>query len=338
MKKILWAIIAVIILGGGIWLVQNTKNNINQTNQESMNQFRFSMVTWVGYGPVWLAQDKGFFKEEGLDVDITLMEDPATRKAAMMSRSIDGMANTVDLLILDREQNVPSVAVSLFDFSNGGDGVIAKNDIKSVQDLKGKTILLQKNFVSESLFNYILIKNNIGLHEVTTIDTEAGAAGAAFAAGKSDVSVTWEPWLSKASETGNGHVLVSSADYPGVIVDILTVHEDYLREHPEAIKQFMRAWFKAVRYWQENPEEANTLMAKHYDMAPDEFADVISGLEWPSYTESVEYFGKPQTGKIYDVAKTFSDIFIQLGEIKKSPKLDQAINATLLNSLYEKRK
>ena len=329
-KIIIGAIVVLVgVVGVVFW---------SQKQQPSENQkFTLSANTWVGFGPFWLAQEKGFFADEGVDVEIVTLEDTAQRKAAMIKGDIDGLGDTVDLLVLARDEKVPSVAVMEVDVSNGADGILVAEGIESIRDLKGKRIAVQRNFVSEAFLDYVLQKNSMSSTDVQKVDTEAGAAGAAFVSGNVDVAVTFEPWLSKAQERkGGGKVLVSSADEPGVIVDILTINENYLTQNPEVVKKVMRAWFKAVNYWKENPQEANVIMARHYDVPPEEFADIISGLIWPSHEENIAYFGTPQDpGRIYEVANTFVDVFLKTGQIKSQPNMTKAINSQLLRELYE---
>lgn len=303
---------------------------------ERVPKFTLSVNSWVGFGPFWLAQEKGFFKDEGVDVNIVTMEDTAQRKIAMIKGDIDGLGDTVDLLVLERDEKVPAVAVMQIDVSNGADGILVTDDIKTIQDLKGKKIAVQRNFVSEAFLDYVLQKNNISPNDVQKIDTEAGAAGAAFVSGNVDVAVTFEPWLSKAKERkGGGKVLISSSDEPGVVVDILTINEDYLKNNPEIVKKIMRAWFKAVDYVKSNPDDAKEIMAKHYNLSVSEFSDIISGLIWPSYQENISYFGQNQNGKIWEVANTFIDVFSKTGQIKSKPDMDNAINSEFLENLYD---
>ncbi len=302
----------------------------------TLEKFTLGINTWVGYGPFWLAQDKGFFEDEGLDVNITVIEDSAQRKAAVLNGSIDGLGDTTDLLVLSRAENIPSIAVMQIDQSNGADGIISTDNINSVADLKGQKVAVQKNFVSESFLYYLLQKNGLTPKDVKIIDMEAGAAGAAFVSGSVDIAVTFEPWMSKAKDRRGGKILISSKEADGVISDILTIREDYLAEHPETVKKFMKGWFKALDYWKNNPEDANSIMAKHYNLSGEEFKTLAEGVVWPSLEENIQYFGKSQgEGKIYEIANTFSDVFIATGQIKTKPNMDSAINQSLLEQMSQ---
>ncbi len=326
-KVIIGVLIIILIVAGIVFLVKNKKIT-------SANTFKISVNSWVGYGPMYLAQDKGFFKDEGLDVQITNMEDTAQRKAAMIKGDVNALGDTVDLLVLSRAENVPSVTVLQVDESNGADGILATNNINSVRDLKGKKIAAQKNFVGESFLMYLLKKNSMSVDDVQIIDTESGAAGAAFVSGKVDAAVTFEPWLSKAKERKDGKVLISSADAPGVIVDTVSVNETYLKNNPENVKKFIKAWFKALDYWKNNSDESNQIMSKYYNVTPAEFKDLITGVKWPTYQENQTYFGtKSNPGKIYDIANTFIQVFQEMGSIKDKPDMTKAIDSSLLVNL-----
>jgi NitT/TauT family transport system substrate-binding protein len=332
-KQLKWTLFAVILAGLFVagWMLLAKKNR-----KSGAPIFVLNVDTWVGYAPFWLAKDKGFFQEEGVDVSIVTMPDVGQRKASMLTGSTDSLAETVDMLVLDREEKVPSVAVMVIDFSKGADGILATDQIKTIQDLRGKKVAVQKNYASEALLNYVLKKNGLKPSDVEKVDMEGGAAGAAFVSGQVDVAVTFEPWLSKAKERRGGRVLLSSADVPGVIVDILSIRKDYLQQNNEIVQKVMRSWFKALDYWKEHPSEANQIMAKHYNSTPDEFAELIKGLAWPRYDENRTYFGtKESPGAIYGVGQTFLEVFLETGQIKSKPDVSQGIDERPLQTLYD---
>ncbi len=327
-----FAAIVLIIPVVGLTLAGCSKKLTGDVTTGAKLSFKINVDTWLGYAPLYLAKEKGFFGNADVSIDVS--PDVAVRKTGIKSGNFQAIAETVDMLVLDRDEGVPTVAVSGMDFSNGADGIVAVDAVKTLQDLKGKTVLVQKNYASEALLNYLLEKNGIAFADVHTVDTEAGAAGAAFVAGKTDVAVTFEPWLSKAKDRGNGHILISSKDAPGVIVDILSIQKDYLTAHPEVVRDVVNGWFKAVEYWRAHTEESNAIMAKYYSDTPAEFADQISGIKWPTYEENVSYFTKGSTPSIYDTANTFVEIYKKTGQTQNDFDLDPAIDGSILQSLH----
>ena len=325
--KVLLSVVAIALLATGVYSLVRPKN---------ATPFRLSMMTWVGYGPFWLAQEKGFFKDEGVDVSISTIEDTAQRKSAVLKGDVDASTDTVDQLVLGRAESVPYTGVMQIDISNGADGILATQDIKSIQDLRGKKIAVQRNFVSEAFLDYVLVKNGLSPNDVQKVDMDGGAAGAAFVSSSVDVAVSYEPWLSKAKDRAGGHILVSSADVPGVIVDVLDVHDPYLKNHSDLVEKVIRAYYKAVDYWKANPSQANAIMAPHYNSTSADFADLISGLKWPTLAENAAYFGTSSTpGSIYNVANTFSSLFLQTGQIQNKPDMTKAIDGSILQKLIK---
>src|SRR4029079_1074453 len=114
---------------------------------------RIGMTTWVGYGPLFLARDKGFFKENGLEVDLQIIEDASLYMAAVAAGKLDRNASTIDEILQNRSPHFcfdeimkyrsPDFcfkAVVALDDSHGGDGVLVQKDVTSLKDLKGKAV------------------------------------------------------------------------------------------------------------------------------------------------------------------------------------------------------
>lgn len=317
-------VVLVVVIGAVLW---------SQKEQTTgLPKFTLSVNTWVGFGPFYLAQEKGFFADEGVDVDIRTIEDVGQKKSAIKEGRVDGLGDTIDSFVLAIDEDVPVTAVAQLDISNGADGILAIEGINSVKDLKGKKIAAQKNFVSEAFLNYLLVANGMSPSDVEVIDTEAGAAGAAFVSGNVDVAVTFEPWLSKAKERSGGKLLISSQQHPDILVDVLLVNDDYLKNNRETVEKVLRAWFRAIEFWKENPKEANAIMAKHYNETPEVFAELLGGVEWPTYENNLQYFASQ---KAVEVANTFSQVFLKTGQIKSVPNMARVITSDILDKLYE---
>jgi NitT/TauT family transport system substrate-binding protein len=328
-KKIIVGIILTIAVVGGV-----SYYHLNQKSKTDLPIFTLSVNTWVGFGPFYLAQEKGFFADERVEVDIRTIEDVAQKKSAIKQGRVDGLGDTIDSFVLAVDEDVPVTAVAQLDISNGADGILTIEGINTIRDLKGKKIAAQKNFVSEAFLNYLLIANGMSPSDVQVIDTEAGAAGAAFVSGNVDVAVTFEPWLSKAQERSGGKLLVSSKQHPDILVDLLLINDDYLKNNRETVEKVLRAWFRAIEFWENNPVEANTIMAKHYNETPEVFAELLDGVEWPTYENNLQYFA---SRKAVDVANTFSQVFLKTGQIKSAPDMARLITSDILDKLYEQK-
>ncbi len=273
--------------------------------------------TWVGYGPLFLARDKRFFDEAGVNIELRTFEDPKSRFFALISGKLDGIATTVDTASLYWTPEHPFRSVLGLDDSKGGDGIVSVDSIKTIKDLRGKRVAFNKGSVSHFFLSVLLRQNGMTEKDIKGIQMQQDDAGAAFVAHKVDAAVTWEPWLSRAKKTPGGHVLVDSSSTPGLIVDILLFRSDIIKNHPQAVKASIAGWYKAVDYWKKNPDESDALMARAVggwlkDVKT--FRETLAGVRFYDEAINKDYF--KSGGTIFVTAQNAIDIWKSFGMIR----------------------
>lgn len=290
------------------------------------------MTTWVGYGLLHLANEKGFFKKNGVDVSLTTVQDKPSTAAAIATGRMDGWATTVDTFIFYNAQKLGIKQVLAVDFSKGGEGIVVASDIKSVSDLKGRTLGADEGSSTYFFLLNVLADNGMRIKDLKLQSMRAGDAGAAFAAGRLDAAATWDPWLSKAKERG-GHIISSSADKPGLIVDTVAFRSDVIAERPRDVTNFVKAYFEAYDYWKASPGEANAIMAKALGIKDDEFQASLAGLEFVSREQNEKYIGSEgASGEIKSVTERGVNFYMQAGLLKEALNADSVVDPRPLAS------
>jgi len=287
---------------------------------------------WVGYGPLYLAREKGFFREEGIELVFVDEQLDSARRDAFKQGILDCEAGTIDLLVSKRAQDTPVVAVLVIDHSLGSDGIVATKDIKTVEDLIGKKVAFARDNVGETFISYLFGKKGLSLDDITIVARKPEDAWLAFLNGQTDAAITWQPWLSKAAQRPGGHILISTIDEPDIIIDTLNVREDLVKNRPALVKKLMRVWFKAVNYYKERPIEASEIIAKYYDITAEQYREQITGLKWVDYEKQIS---ADKTAVLIKTFNTIAEIKLASGRISNKPDADNAINTTLLGELYE---
>jgi NitT/TauT family transport system substrate-binding protein len=275
--------------------------------------------TWVGYGPLYIAQDRGFFKNHGVEVELVVIEEPKDRFPAMLAGKIDMIASTVDTALLYLKKPDGLQYVVALDDSNGGDGIVAKKEIRSVADLKGKSVAFSEGSVSEFYLNVLLAKAGLKAGDLTPVNMAAPEAGAAFVAGKVDAAVTWEPWLSRGKKTDFGHLLVDSSTTPGLITDVVIATKDYVAKHQKETRAVVAAWNEAVAFQRAHPDEANEIMAKGVGgwlKDPKIFAETLTGIKFYGAPDNKVFFGtKAKPGPLTATVQAAIDIWSSHGKL-----------------------
>jgi len=287
---------------------------------------RVAVDVWVGFAPLYLAQDRGYFKARGVEVELKKMKGAQEIRAALAAGKIDGQTTSLDTILMQVDQGIPSVAVLLLDRSQGGDGIVARAGVRTVAGLRGKTVAYQPATPSHFFLAYHLFKAGMKLTDVKGRKMDSGDAGAAFMAGKVDAAVTWEPWLTRASTGADSHLLVSSAVPETVIVDVLAFRPGVLRDRGKEVRAVVAAWNDAVKYWQKNPAAANKIMAAHYGLKTAEFTDMISGLRFLDREQNLKLMGSLDSpGPMLDLVSTINKIFLKNRVIRTAHALPEIL-------------
>jgi NitT/TauT family transport system substrate-binding protein len=296
---------------------------------------RIAHSTWVGYGPLYVARDKGFFKNHGIDVELIVMEDPKDRFPAMLADKIDMIASTVDTGILYLKKPDQFKYVVAIDDSDGGDGIVALKDVTSIGDLKGKSVAVSEGSVSEFYLNVLLGKAGLKESDLKTVNMAAPEAGAAFVAKKVDAAVTWEPWLSRGKQTDFGHLLVDSSTTPGLITDVVTAKTEYVDKHPKETKAVVDAWNEAVAYVRAHPDESNEIMAKGVGgwlKDPKVFGETLSGIKFYGAEDNKTFFGtKEKPGPLKNTVQEAIDVWSSHGKLQVKVTPDDIIDYKFVN-------
>jgi len=290
------------------------------------------MTTWVGYGLLHLAAEKGFFKNHGVDVALTTVQDKPSTAAAIATGRLDGWATTVDTFIFYNAKKINVKQVLAVDFSKGGEGIVAAGDIKTVADLKGRTLGAEAGSSTYFFMLNLLADHGMSVKDVALQSMRAGDAGAAFAAGRLDAAATWDPWLSKAKERG-GHILASTADLPGLIVDTVAFRSDVIEKRPQDVENFIKGYFDAWDFWKASPTEANAIMAKALGIKNDEFQASLAGLEFVSREDNQRYIGSANArGHIDTVINRGITFYTQANILKESFSAEDVVDAAPLTA------
>lgn len=308
-----------------------------QADSAAPDRMTIALQSWVGYGPLYLAADKGFFAEQGLELVFVDEELDAARRDAFKAGMLDAEAGTIDLLVSKRALDTPVVAVAVIDFSLGGDAVVVAKEIRSLSDLLGKKVALARDDVGETLLSYLFHKAGLPFDKITIVPTAPDKAGKAFLDGKADATVTWEPWVTRALARPGAHILVSSKEEPGIIVDILSVREDILREKPQVVLKLLRGWYKAVEYYAAHPDEGSRIIAPRFQLSPEQYRKQVRGLHWLTREEALEQFGAAgNPGRLCKLFDTIALIKHKNGRIPRKPSAERALRPGALRSLCGK--
>jgi NitT/TauT family transport system substrate-binding protein len=242
-------------------------------------ELRLAISPWAGYEFLFLAKEKGFFADEGLDVRLIELSSLSDCRVAFESGRAEAMACTLIEVLQARDQSeqVPQV-VLVTDYSNGSDMILGRKEFTSMADLKGLRVGLQLGSLDVYFLARALEREGLTLADVKMVACTPEELPARIASGELDAVLTYPPTSMALEAGGQMRRLFSSADIPGEIVDIVAVEAAVLRRQPGIQPALGRAFQRALDYAAAHPEEAYALMGKREGMSAPEFAEALKGM------------------------------------------------------------
>lgn len=259
-KKIFTLVSIAFLIGFGIF---------SNGFAENKPKFKVAWSIYAGWMPWdYAGQSKILDKwADSYNIDIELIRmDYIPSVEAYVSEQVDACVMTnMECLDMPATSGIDSTALIVGDYSNGNDALLVRDNLK-ISDLKGKEISLVELSVSHYLLVRGLEMNNMKESDVKVVNTSDSDIGPIFLSNKSQKAVvTWNPIVMEIEQTPGVSKILTSADIPGEILDLMIVNTKTLKKNPALGKALTGAWYEIMSIMSQKgieSEKALTSMAK----------------------------------------------------------------------------
>lgn len=201
-------------------------------------------------------------------------------------------------------------------YSAGGDGIIAKSGINTVNDLLGKKIGVPRFSEAQTLVAWFVNKSDLSdADKQSIIDNmilfdDASETGEAFFAGQLDVAATWQPYLSYATENSGAHIMFSTTASKSLIMDGIVFRSDFAQAHPDVVTAFIDGIFQANAMYTTEFDYIRSVMPMFAGVSDEEIKAQCGDAEMMGYAENKEVLDSTAPSVYFDMC----DIWESLGE------------------------
>lgn len=285
---------------------------------------------WTGFAPLTLAKEAGIYKANGLDVTIKKIPQK-DRHLAIASGDLQCAATTVETWIVWNTNGIATTQLFKMDQGMGSDGIVARNTIAKVADLKGKTVAASAPGTSPHFtLAWVLKKNGLSLGDVKLVTLEPAAAANAFVAGTGDLdaAVTYEPYLSLVrNKPESGKLIADSLQYP-MVFDSFGCTPKFIKENPKAVKALVESYFQALDMIEKDRTKAFTIMGADVKQTAEQFEKSQEKIKWADRAANKKFFG----GEIQAFNKEAAALLMEIGVIKSlPPNMDTLFDTSYLD-------
>jgi NitT/TauT family transport system substrate-binding protein len=281
---------------------------------------------WTGFAPLTLAKEAGIFARNGVDATIKKIPQ-ASRHLAIASGDIQCAATTVETWIVWNASGVATTELFQLDKSYGADGMVVRNNIGSIKDVKGKTIAASAPGTAPYFtLAWFLKKNGLTVKDVTVVNMEPGPAAQAFLAGQNDAAMTYEPYLSAVRDKPeSGKIIATTLDYP-MVMDTFGCTPKFIAENEAAVKGLVKSYFDALDMIKADQAKAYQIMGADVRQTAEQFGNSAKYLRWQDKAANKAFFASEFQSFNRDAA----DLLLELGIIKTVPDLSKIVDTRFL--------
>jgi ABC-type nitrate/sulfonate/bicarbonate transport system substrate-binding protein len=327
------------------------------------NTVRFALNVWAGWGPIilanegfkpghlWKAPDGQEFK-----VELVLIDNPVQMINAYAAGEIHIGWATLDMIPLflqsglvdssgkPKDSRAMPRVFQQIDWSNGGDGIVVRESIKTVTDLRGKKLVLAQNSPSHYFALNMLVSGGIQPSGVNMIFTDdAFQAAAAFNAQK-DIAgaVSWAPDIYNLEKVKGNRMLVTTATANKLIADVWFARADFAKDHSSLCEALVRGIFEAMEDLKSESKKNRCaeLMAQGYNIPASETRKMFGDAHNTNWQENYQFFLNQNNPTNFErVWGQAYYLYRQIRAITHAPvPFDQVMDFTLIEALGKEPK
>ncbi|MDB6170697.1 MAG: tauA [Chthoniobacteraceae bacterium] len=305
---------------------------------------QFPINVWPGWAPIIAAnngmepnQESLFFKKYGFYVKLSLVDDPVKARDLFASGHSHVLWGTLDMMALfapelAKDSRTVPVICQQIDWSAGGDGIVARGDIRSINDFhskggKRRKVVLAQNSPSHYFIISLLVDAGIDPAEVDfRWAGDAPAAAKIFVQDKSfDAFIGWSPDIYTVSDQlKDTRLVLSTGSANHLIADVWAVRNDFYRDHPDIVANLARGIFEGMDIVRKNVPNAAKLLSAAYGLPVEDCTSMIGkdggvaegDAHLANYRENANFFLDPMNPSNFEVVwNRASTIYKSLGAI-----------------------
>jgi NitT/TauT family transport system substrate-binding protein len=328
---------------------------------------QFPINIWPGWAPIIVAnnglepnENSVFYKKYGFYVKLAIVDDPVKARDLFASGHSHVLWGTLDMMALFapelvKDSRTVPVICQQIDWSGGGDGIVARGDIRNINDFrmqngKRRKVVLAQNSPSHYLVMSLLIDAGIDPAQVDfKWAGDAPAAAKIFVQDQTyDAFVGWSPDIYTVSDKVPGtRLVVTTGSANHLIADVWAVRNDFYRDHPDIVANLMRGIFEGMDMVRKDVAGAAQTLSKAYNIPVEDCKNMIGkdggvaegDAHLTNYRENSNFFLDPMNPSNFEIVwNRASTIYKTLGAIDAPVPSAKAKAASILARMSEEYK
>ncbi|UAA40221.1 ABC transporter substrate-binding protein [Paraneptunicella aestuarii] len=265
------------------------------SERPQLNKIVLATTPWIGYYPLYFAEQIGLDEELGIDLRLIENLSIADFRRTVVKNHIDGFASSMsEVTQINQILEQPMDLVLFPDYSNGGDVIVANKQIESLADLQGQPVGFEWQALSHYVVQIAFDSVGISQPKVEHVEAEQVNAESMLSSGAIQAYVTYPPISTQLLKSENVHVIFNSSSTPYKIIDVIMLKGD---RDPVLKKDLRRLWEAVMKKINNNPEPFLAFIAEQLGVDVELAKKEISGVEFLDWRQQAHLHEEPEKVK-----------------------------------------
>ncbi|MDP2861835.1 MAG: ABC transporter substrate-binding protein [Desulfobacterales bacterium] len=293
--------------------------------------------SWIGHYPVWVGIEKGLFKKRGLGVLFQSFYASSGRMGSLVAGDLDvACTGSISAIALMAAGNKGFMAFGTPDSYATVEGVIAREKIKRLEDLKGKKLAVP--FASSAHVLVLDLLEQIRLDpekDLTLVNLQVNEMPAAMASGEIDACAAWTPNFNMLLKMPGNHLLADDTQFSlykkyqlGPGPDLLVVRKEFAEKYPNTSRLFVEGYFEAVDMLINQPKESAEVLVKLTNLSMEDQMAVQKDIKWIRGAEQKALMLQP--GQFVKGMQLLAEFLVKHKQIDAAPAVKDWIAADMV--------
>ena len=295
---------------------------------------KIAISSCPGTAHVFIAQQKGLFEKNGVEVDLVLERNVTESSRMYRYGQVDGVFTLVPEVVMFNSEGIGTKIVYVICSTHTVDAIVGRPEFDSLADLKGKKVGFEgvntasHVFVLKALEQAGLKESDLQFDSVCVSDVLSALGRNTIGAGH-----IWGVSISQALESGY-KILCTAADVPGVTTHVLAFESKIVEGKPQDVKAIVKSILEAHEYTHDNPHEAIEIISKILNIEGTEMLRAVKSVSHLELEENLEAMTKSERlTSIYRHGTIAADFFWQKGQISRVPNFDEIVEPKFVKDL-----
>jgi NitT/TauT family transport system substrate-binding protein len=326
----------ILLISFIVILIVHQFPSINAQTTSIKKPIRLGFHAWIPDLLTYVAQEKGYFKKNNVDVNLTLTQNYSDVLKRYSYGELDGIFTVYSDVIIQHSSGIDSKVVYNFDSSFKADAIVGNGN--NLSEVKGKKIGIEGiNSFSHLFVLKSLEKAGLTEGDVQFVDVPVQNISEELQKGDIFAGHIYNPFIDDAVKKGF-KVLTTGADVPGAITSVLAFHSDIVQQRPQDIQNIVKSMIEAKADYDKNKEQDISIMSLKSGLSKERITDGLKDIKLFDLNYNIHNSmnrTSSNTTSLYVSGNDIANFYTKNGMISDYPNIEGIIDPQFVDTLFK---